>query len=279
MPSDLTPSKQIHQAIDVLTQSQMFTDFVPVVNARVPCLKCYHTKNQYSCDLVFSEGYGVLNSIIIAHLLNYDPRIHVLVTIIKYWMKVHEFVGSDKMSNYAVLWLIMFYLQKTFYPILPPIYVFQLNIQPYFVNGYNYAFNQALPRFTMNSERLSMLLLGFFGFYKEFDFKSQIICPLYGRALQKHNLFNNNPIEFVRYEQLKILNPRDGKLDLNKCICIQDPFKLTHTLSCRMNAKQFEEFQNKLKSTFEVIKQNLSESGETKKLFIDIMDKNKLCEL
>lgn len=214
-----------------------------------------------------------------ANLLNFDPRIHSLVTIIKYWMKVHDFVGPDKMSNYAVIWLILFYLQTLPCPILPPIFLFQQNIRPYLVNGYNYAFNQYFPRFTLNGQRISQLLLGFFEFYKDYDFKSHIICPLYGRAFQKHNLFDNHPIEFQRYQYLRRVNPNDGRLDLNKFMCIQDPFKLTHILSCRMNSKQFQNFQNKLSGTCKTIKKNLSESGETSKIFIDIMDKDKLCEL
>lgn len=206
-----------------------------------------------------------------AHLLNFDPRIHVLVMIIKYWMKINSFVGPDKISNYAILWLIIFFLQSTSVPIMPPIQIFQHNMMPYLVNGYNFAFNRFLPQTTKNCQRIWELLSGFFRFYKDFNFEKFIICPLYGKAYPKHNLLDNYPQEFARYKLLRLLNPNDDCFQLNKFICIQDPFKLTQTLSCRFDEKEYNRFRDRLKYTSETIEKNLMESGEEKKLLMDLL--------
>lgn len=145
----------------------------------MPVLKCYHKETGINCDINFSCSYGSLNSPIMAHLLTLDHRIYELAIIIKCWMKIHGLYGPHKISNYRMLLLIMFYLQRISHPIMPPIEDFQRNVQPFLVNGNNFAFNYSFRHVTTNRENVVDLLKGFFEFYSNFDFK-KVISPLHG---------------------------------------------------------------------------------------------------
>lgn len=136
--------------------------------------------------------------------------------------KVHDCVGKNRISNYAILWMLIFYLQQQ--QIFPAIYQFQVGVQPYLVNHYNFAFNERLKCQTANRKRCSELLLGFFKFFRNFKFDSQVICPLYGKSFSKDDILKYKLPEFHRYHELLAMNPRLSPMQFNKCICIQDPF-------------------------------------------------------
>lgn len=273
-PLNITSARIIRDALQILARSGKFTKFTPITRARVPILKCYHVRTEYSCDINFSDSYGILNSPIMAHLLTFDARIYLLVTIIKYWMKIHNCVGPGKISNYAVLWLIIFYLQSIPNPIVPPIIEFQRNVRPYLVNGYNFAFDYSLPNLTRNRQRFSELLLGFFEFYTSFDFTNNIICPLYGRSFPKQNLFDNHPREFARYIEISRMNPNAKQLQLNKCMCIQDPFEISHSIPGVIPERLFAKFRAKILYAGQIIQKFLSESGESSRLLLSLMNED-----
>lgn len=144
------PASVIGKAMNILRQTGNFTNFLPISHARVPILKCHHIHTGYQCDINFSDSYGILNSPIVARLLAFDHRIYVLATILKYWTKVHDCAGKNRISNYAVVWMLLFYLQQLPTPILPPICAFQERVHPLYVNGYNFAYDERLPNRTTN---------------------------------------------------------------------------------------------------------------------------------
>lgn len=268
----MSSARIIRDALQILARSGKFTKFTPITRARVPILKCYHVRTEYSCDINFSDSYGILNSPIMAHLLTFDSRIYLLVTIIKFWMKIHNCVGPGKISNYAVLWLIIFYLQSIPNPIVPPIIEFQRNVRPYLVNGHNFAFDYSLPNLTRNRQRFSELLLGFFEFYNNFDFKTNVISPLYGRSFSKNNVYENNPREFARYLEILRLNPNSKQLQLNKCLCIQDPFEISHSIPGAIPEKLYTAFRAKILYAAQIIQKSLNESGESSQLLLSLMN-------
>lgn len=227
-PLNAKPAATIGNAMNILKQSGNFTNFLPISHARVPILKCYHIPTGYNCDINFTDSYGILNSPIVARLLAFDARIFVLATILKFWTKVHDCAGKNRISNYAVVWMLLFYLQQLPVPILPPISEFQKRVYPYFVNGYNFAFDDKLTNQTKNQNRCSELLMGFFKFYKNFDFASYVICPLFGKAYSKADILSKSLPEFNRYHEMLSTNTHFSPTQFKNCICIQDPFEITH---------------------------------------------------
>lgn len=226
-------------------------------------------------DINFSDSYGILNSPIVARILMFDSRIYMLAKIIKYWTKVHDCAGKNRISNYAIVHMLLFYLQQLPIPILPPISEFQRRVPPYFVNGYNFAFDDRLPNHTMNQMRCSDLLMGFFKFYKNFDFDSQVICPLFGKAFRKVDIAEKKLPEFKRYHEMLQLNPNLSPLQFNKCICIQDPFEITHSIPGLIATGEFLKIRCRFEYAAEIMENELRTHGESTKLLLAIFDADK----
>lgn len=256
----------------LLGRSGNFTNFTPITHARVPILKCYHVKTGYHCDLNFSDSLGVLNSPILGHLITFDSRIYVLATIIKYWMKVHDCSGTNRITNYAVLWMLIYYLQSIPDPIVPPITEFQRYVREYTVHFFNFAFDYNYPNNTTNRQRTSELLLGFFQFFKDFDFETQLICPLHGRSFPKNDVVTKHLPEFKRYEDILKINRAELPMQMKKPICIQDPFDITHTVPGAIAPNVFQRIQAKIGYATEIIEKELSVAGESTDLLLNLFD-------
>lgn len=264
--------------MNILRQNGNFTNFLPISHARVPILKCYHIRTGYQCDINFSDSYGILNSPIVARLLTFDARIYVLATITKYWTKVHDCAGKNRISNYAVVWMLLFYLQQLPEPIVPPINEFQKRIHPYLVNGYNFAFDDRLLNQTKNQTRCSELLMGFFKFYATFDFESYVICPLYGQAFRKSDIIAKKLPEFHRYHEMLSLNPNLFPMKFNKYVCIQDPFEITHSIPNQIANVEFQKIMWKFEYAADIIDNELKSNGESTQLLLSIFDTGKFLQ-
>lgn len=193
-------------------------------------------------------------------------------------MKIHDLSGSSKISNYALMWLLIFYLQTMKLPIIPPIKLFQMNVTPYHVNEMNLAFNNYMPNKTKNRQRQSELLLGFFEFYKDFDFESNIICPLHAKAFPKNNVVEEYPNEFIRYTEYLARHPERHGLRLNKTICIQDPFDICQTIPGLISKQTYKEFRGKLGIAAALYKRTMADRGESGILLQSLFDRKAFSE-
>lgn len=268
----------VRDAIRMLAPSRKFTKFVPIPSARIPILKCLHIRTGYNCDLNFTDALGVYNSPILGSLLQFDERIFDMAIVLKYWMKLHDLSGSYKLSNYALLWLLIFYLQTLRIPIIPPIEMFQQNMPSSIINQMNFAFNQRMPNKTRNRQRQSELLLGFFEFYSTFDFESQIICPLHAKAFPKENVVETYPDEFAAYKDVLAQRPDSTGLRLNKIVCIQDPFDIIQTVPGPISKNHFADFRAKMSIAATVFRKALNDHGESGRLLLSIFNKEAFIE-
>lgn len=248
----------------LLNQSKLFTNFCPIARARVPILKCYHIQTGYQCDLNFTDSYGMLNSPIVAKLLSSDQRVCALATVIKYWAKLHDCTGINRISSYALMWMIIYYLQQLEEPVLPAFIEFQRHVPPVYVNHYNFAFDTNFKFMTRNCWRFSELLLGFFKFYSKFDFASNIICPLYGKTIPKKDI-DKLCEELQRYKDILVIQrtERPQKMQLNKKMCIQDPFQLTRTIPGDISLKEFRKIELRFGYTVDIVEALLKQFGES----------------
>lgn len=174
-----------------------------------------------------------------------------------------------------MIWMLLFYLQNLPEPIVPPITEFQKLVPPYFVNNvFNFAFDVSYPNRTRNQMRCSELLLGFFKFYKDFDFKNNVICPIYGKAFPKADILEKKLPEFQRYHEILVLNQLPP-MSFNKCICIQDPFEITHSIPGAIAGLQFQKIILKFQLAAETIEAELAQAGESTNLLLLLFDVEK----
>lgn len=211
-------------------------------------------------------------------------------------MKVHDLIGSSYITNYAMLWLLIFYLQRLDIPIIPPIEEFQKHIPPYFISTANVAFDYSLPNLPRNRQQVAQLLLGFFEFYAGFDFESQIICPLYGRAFPQKDFMELFPKEFARYREMLVMMPSESPLRMDKVnfqisfflnyvifkfpnlsffskpICIQDPFELCKTVPGKVTPEYYVILRNAFGRATQICRQKLNDCGESNELLLALFD-------
>ena len=193
-----------------------------IVPARVSIVKLVDRNSRTRCDLNLSTRKGVLNTRFIKFCVDFDPRAHGLLVILKHFAKCHSLSGSGKgghFSNYSIVLMVIFFLQTQ--SILHPLKVLQEvpGLKPVFVDGYNFAFCSDLsdlPVLQRNHCSMVDLLLGFFESFASFAFESLVISPLTGEQHLKEDMTTTRPGNQTR----KIM------ANFQKPLVIQDPFEL-----------------------------------------------------
>ncbi|KAJ1522393.1 hypothetical protein ONE63_002681 [Megalurothrips usitatus] len=198
-----------------------------IPNARVPIIKFVHKSTGLSCDLSFRNSMGVQNSRLIKFLISLDSRIKPFFMIVKYWAKLHRLTGR-RLSNYALIMLMISFLQSLNDPILPPLYILQDEAVEKWVAGWNAGFDDDPTKLTPISNNLSLeeLLTQFFDSVVRTDFENHVLCPYLGCFLPKELFYNMSKLP--RRLDLYVRNVRAGKnpLKAGLSICLQDPIEL-----------------------------------------------------
>ncbi|KDR09603.1 uncharacterized protein LOC110838598 [Zootermopsis nevadensis] len=135
-------------------------------NARTPIVKFFYKPIETQCDVAFSHGLGCENTMLIKFYLSLDPRVRPVIIFLKHWAHIHQLIGQSKITNYALAWLVIFYLQKVSGFGLPTVRVLhKLHKGPEkLIAGWECSFNVnklKIPRIN-NSQRILQLLHGFF---------------------------------------------------------------------------------------------------------------------
>lgn len=207
----------------------IFTELFAITTAKVPIVKFLHVPINIYSDINFTSCAGVRNTHLIAFLLKTDIRVLNLAILVKYWSKVHKLTGTHLMPNYALTLLVIFYLQQK--SILPPVQYLQINIRPYVVDNWNTAFNINAVQKTNNGETLYELLGGFFQFYANFDFESNVVSTFLGKAINREDFKDLNSIPTPYHMYINNVRAKTYKpLRVDTKMCIQDPFE--HCRNC-----------------------------------------------
>lgn len=263
-------------------QKRTFTKIIPILQARTPILKCTHIVTGFSCDINFTNSRGIYNSNIIRFLLQYDKnqRIYFLAIVLKYWAKVYNLSGTGKITNYALIMMLVFFLQSLREPILPPLIDFQKNTQEIIIDHWNFGWNFNFKYITKNTMTIVELLAEFFEFYNSYDFEKNIICPLIGRPLKKTdfvNQINSTNLIFKRYfEYIHIPvngnnNNKPNELNMSPAICIQDAFEMSHNIASSCGKANFATFKLALAGAVKVCKEHEKSPMKTSELLIQLL--------
>ena len=222
-----------------------FEGVVPIPRARTPIIKFHHVPTSMNCDISFKNGLGLVNSQLINHLLGLDERLRPLVIIIKYWGKIFEITGQGKFTNYAMILLIIFYLQQPEVKILPTVSLLKQSCPPEYHCNWQVNFDRTsdLPP-TTNKSTLVELLTGFFDFYHKFPFAEKVICLLDGCAHARDNFTTFADKEPVSEKKEATSGKPEEKGTVVTPVCLQDPFELNLNITAAVSAKVLGVFQN-----------------------------------
>lgn len=220
-------------------QPHLFDDILAIPRANTPIVKFYHVPTGTDCDLTFKTPLGVQNSRLVAFLLDADSRILPLAVLIKYWAKVHALSGTGRLTNYALTWMIFFYLQQPPLRLLPSVFALQRDrANDVIVDRWNTGFaldSDAIPK-SKDKSTIAELVGGFFEYYANFDFDELIICPYLGTPIKKSTFAVTASLihEFSQYwtnVRYKYVLP----LRHLRPFCVQDPFEQCRNVASIVN--------------------------------------------
>ncbi|XP_078052870.1 poly(A) RNA polymerase, mitochondrial isoform X2 [Augochlora pura] len=218
--------------------NSIFSNIIPIPKAKIPIIKFCYVKTNISCDISFKNSFGIYKSNLMKFCISLDTRLKPLIMVIKYWAR------NFKISNYALLLLIIFYLQQPLVKIIPPLLELQKTCQPQIIDGWQVNFDENIKLSPItNTSSIPELLYGFFIFYSTFKFKSQKICPLDGMVHTESEFTNveNLPQCMDRYKAC-LTGDENLKLKVNSGMCVQDPIELNHNVTANTGQSTLKTF-------------------------------------
>nr|XP_012138483.1 PREDICTED: speckle targeted PIP5K1A-regulated poly(A) polymerase-like isoform X2 [Megachile rotundata] len=221
-----------------------FSDIIAIPKAKTPIIKFCYIRTNVSCDISFKNSLGIYKSHLIKYYISLDDRLKPLMMLIKYWGKHFKIAGSGKISNYALVLLIIFYLQQPTVNIVPSLMELQKTCQPQIINGWQVNFNEntVLPKVT-NKNSITQLLQGFFLFYSSINFKSNVICPIDGMIHTESEFKDVENLPSCMNGYKAYVNENENlKFNANKPMCIQDPIELSHNVTMGIHFAALNQF-------------------------------------
>lgn len=225
----------------------LFADVLAIPRANTPIVKFFHLPTNVYCDVTFKTRLGALNSNLIASLLQRDQRFIPMAVLLKYWAKVHGISGTGKLTNYALVMMIIFYLQSDTLCLLPSVrWLQRFPEHSNRIDFWNAGFvldKSQMPS-TANKSSVFQLVGGFFEFYSKFQFDQYIVCPYTGYPIEK-KLFSQThllPKEFDHYK-FNVNNRHCLPLRHGTPMCVQDPIEQSHNVASSVSGKMAQDIQ------------------------------------
>ncbi|CAG8590758.1 10709_t:CDS:2, partial [Gigaspora margarita] len=156
------------------------------------CITTKKNDGKFLCDININNKDALENTCLIKAYLEIDPRVRILVIIIRHWAKQRELgdATNGTLSLYTWTCMILNFLQRCDPPTLP---VFQIP-----QSGRPICIDKLLLREFKNNESISELLLRFFEhFAYEFDYTNNVVSLRKGKYLTKQEKIEIIIITFV----------------------------------------------------------------------------------
>jgi DNA polymerase sigma len=191
---------------------------VKLIGTRIPILKIHHFNVE--CDVCVNNYFAVINTKLLYTYSRIDKRLKEVVHVVKYWARSIGVNDSSHgtLSSYSYALMVIFYFQMI--GILPSL---QMLVEHESVTEADISYPQPVQgqdcRFVSNinvinkiiqsemkpsNARVTELVIGFFEFYKQFDFNKCSICiktaaPVLKLPYSKEHLISIiDPFEYQR---------------------------------------------------------------------------------
>ncbi|XP_077264371.1 uncharacterized protein LOC143898644 isoform X1 [Temnothorax americanus] len=199
--------------------------------SRTPLIKVKHRPTKLQCDISFINGLSVENSKLIKSFNRAYPPCQKLTLFLKKWLSLGGLSGPDGITNYALVWLVIFYLQIKFAAVPNIAALIESHNQSKIVSGWETGVGDTI---LINLPKLSIrdLSLGFFEYYGSFNYMHSVICPLLGKTCPKKAFaeVSTLPNSMAPYVT-KLRNEKPEYFRIDSHMCVQDPFDLSHNLT------------------------------------------------
>lgn len=194
-----------------------FVDRVELIQAKVPILKFRGL--EYEVDLNCNNAVGIRNTHLLYCYSQMDWRVRPLVLIVKLWASWQDINDAKKMtvSSYSLSLMVIHYLQCGVNPpILPCLHdMYKDKFSPHSDINHIDLHEELAPYMSANKQSLGELLVGFLGYYNQFDYSTYAVSV---------RLASTILIEECRRARSLKNDPHQWKY-----LCIEEPFDLTNT--------------------------------------------------
>ncbi|XP_012231772.2 uncharacterized protein [Linepithema humile] len=204
-----------------------------ILHSRTPIAKVQHVLSGLTCDISVTNGLAVENTKIIKCFNRAFPLCRKMILFLKRWLHFCGLLGSRLVTSYAITWCVIFYLQTLL--VFPNISeLVKLKNKSWRISGWEVGISYDFPIRKID-HTFEELLLGFFIFYTDFNFKNHVVCPLLGQPIEK-NAFTNlsnlpqDMIPYINYMQNTSTEEEPQAFSISS-LCVQDPFDLSHNLT------------------------------------------------
>ncbi|EGT42754.1 hypothetical protein CAEBREN_19005 [Caenorhabditis brenneri] len=231
-----TPAAKLNIIKEKLAKEQEAFNVKRVVGGRVPVLVLQHRATQIDVDVTIDNDTPKLNTQFLIWYSQVDARVAPLVRAVKYWASETGVECSKKgrLNSFSICLLVIHFLQKGVSPAVLP------NLQETFpeINGEIKISADPSKRRHLaedlrrqgwsqqNTDSLGALYLGFFQYYRKFDFTTRWISIKRGTSLVKRYAKDRSPTQ---------VHPRGY-------IVVEDPFLIT-PWNCAGTVRQGDIFQ------------------------------------
>ncbi|KOX78221.1 Speckle targeted PIP5K1A-regulated poly(A) polymerase [Melipona quadrifasciata] len=212
-----------------------------LTSARTPIIKLIYKRYCLHCDISVMSGLSVENSKLIRSFNDAYLPCRKLTLFVKKWLSqciLHENRG---LISYALSCLVIFYLQtESYLPSVAELIKEKNNSK--LILGWETGVAQ--PKDNNKSEQpISTLLLGFFKFYANFDYRYYIICPLMGKPVAKKDFTDIEMLpEEMKPYYLRI-SKKQKYFRIHSPLYVQDPFELSHNLTKAVTTAMLKQFR------------------------------------
>ncbi|CAG5096089.1 Similar to Tailor: Terminal uridylyltransferase Tailor (Drosophila melanogaster) [Cotesia congregata] len=205
-----------------------------VLDCRIPIITITHQLTSIDSDLSFINGLSVESSKLVKSYIDKFPLCRQLILFVKDWINISNLGGEDGICNYAIVWMMIYYLQTKF--ILPNVAaLIKAKGKSQLIGGWE---TGASTDFSIADcdYNFKDLLKGFFIMCAGFDYKNNIICPLLGRPVRKLDIvkpakLTNLPDEMKLYKTFVTKNKKAQRFSLDSVMAVQDPYDLSNNLT------------------------------------------------
>ncbi|XP_014218214.1 poly(A) RNA polymerase gld-2 homolog A-like [Copidosoma floridanum] len=222
--------------------------------ALVPIIKFDDTQFGISVDINCSNTTNIRNTHLLYTYSRVDWRVRPLAVVVKLWAKHHR-LRESYLTSYALMLMLINFLQTVQPPVLPCL---QNLLKDKFkrdqnIQELNFFEKFYIPFTSRNCQTLAELLLGFFSYYKDFDFARNVISVREGRTipLQQYKITYYHDMATYSYRYLYII--------------IEEPF---HLANISKTVRFIHEFA-RIKKIFSSSNDRLSSSKTLDSLFFN----------
>lgn len=218
-----------------------------VTSARVPIIRTYNSKLKIACDLSFSNGLSDCNTSLLQYFFEVQPICHKLSFFMKKWIRSTSF--SDQFSTYTAVLMVVFFLQSL--KLLPSVRQLQECVEPKLIGPWQCNFKKGnleefgIAKVSQKSGYILELILELLEFYRSFKYDVHVVCPYEGVAIERKG-FNTKTDKLERYHAYREKCVGSLAFQIDKPICVQDPFELNHNTAKGISKETLKLFTNQL---------------------------------